>query len=65
MVSTGLVHDFLRNFAELDINLRTELSEMFSYAITYEKKVLRQQDRYTDVSGYLLPGQQEQLNKFL
>jgi len=50
IVSTALVQDYLRSFPELDANMRTELAEMFSYAITFEKRVLIERDKFGETS---------------
>jgi hypothetical protein len=50
IIQTSLIHDYLRNFTDLTPALRSELSEIFSFSITFEKKVLRQQDRFGETS---------------
>lgn len=50
IIHTSLIHDYLRNFSKLSQTLRGELPEVFSFAITFEKKVLLQQDRFGETA---------------
>ena len=50
IIHTSLIHDYLRNFGKLSQTLRGELPEIFSFAITFEKKVLFQQDRFGETA---------------
>ena len=50
VVSTALVQDYLRSFADLDPDMRSELAEMFSFAITFEKRVLVERDKFGETS---------------
>jgi hypothetical protein len=50
LIHTSLIHDYLRNFATLSQQLRSEMPDVFSFAITFEKKVLSQQDRFGETA---------------
>jgi hypothetical protein len=50
IIHTSLIHDYLRNYNKLSQTLRGELPEVFSFATTFEKKVLLQQDRFGETA---------------
>ena len=50
LIHTSLIHDYLRNFTTLSQQLRAEMPDIFSFAITFDKKVLYQQDRFGETA---------------
>ena len=50
LIHTSLIHDYLRNITTLSQQLRAEMHDIFSFAITFDKKVLYQQDRFGETS---------------